>query len=468
MQTPYLNECTNDPTLHLCLARVVKVYDEILTAPNGYADYGSLDIIWLDGQGDSFVPIKACLPWSSWSYGCGISILPNIGDIVSCLRRPEGLPVVVGYYPYKAAESCAKGENTKIGNVVPSLYLGSTRSLKSGEILLKSNKQGEVYLDRNGNIRLISRTQAITESFTLPFTDSNKTQTRVKSRNNTQVELILGAATTNEKLPTATDPNIYALELDSGGKEIRAKLRVIDNQQLPSTTVAIASSANFSAGKIISGIVSVIGLYNGSLTTFEEDLDFELNSAFTGITWLNKRQPTTSFDVVYTIEEEKSKITINEDGDINVTTVNDISVNGKNLTEVIQETVTQTIKDLILHVTNNLTSTVDGSVVETIKGNETTTVTGDVKINSGSGKTIDLNTGTYGVARTEDAVVSTGAEDTTFWPFMTQLISLLKVHVHVSAAPGSPTAPSISFNTLTAPTSLTGKITGGSTKVKAG
>lgn len=70
-------------------------------------------------------------------------------------------------------------------------------------------------------------------------------------------------------------------------------------------------------------------------------------------------------------------------------------------------------------------------------------------------------------ARKEDAIKSTSAEDSTFWTWLTTtLMTTFNTHVHATAAPGPPVVP---VPLLAAPpTSITGKITEGSSQVKIG
>jgi hypothetical protein len=77
---------------------------------------------------------------------------------------------------------------------------------------------------------------------------------------------------------------------------------------------------------------------------------------------------------------------------------------------------------------------------------------GNINITANTNKDVIINSGTNGVARKEDAVQSTSTQDAVFWAWLTAAAAVL--------AGLGVTAPT--------PTSLTGKITGGSTHVKAG
>ncbi len=84
------------------------------------------------------------------------------------------------------------------------------------------------------------------------------------------------------------------------------------------------------------------------------------------------------------------------------------------------------------------------------------------------GSSVNINSGTKGAARVDDEVKSTSVEDSAFWLNLQQLYLLLASHVHISAAPGSPSSIAATLAVIQAPTTLTGKITKGSEDVKIG
>lgn len=74
-----------------------------------------------------------------------------------------------------------------------------------------------------------------------------------------------------------------------------------------------------------------------------------------------------------------------------------------------------------------------------------------------------------GVARTTDATVSTSAEDATFWAWLFGLVTTLTTWVPVANDGGAALKAAVSayIGANPTPASLTGKITGGSSVVKA-
>jgi hypothetical protein len=108
-----------------------------------------------------------------------------------------------------------------------------------------------------------------------------------------------------------------------------------------------------------------------------------------------------------------------------------------------------------------------GNETKQIGGDSSTTVTGDVKID---GDTIDLNSGSKGIARLDDQIKSTAIEDSTFWVWVQGFVNVFSTWVVVPTDGGAALKVAmlayIAANPV--PSSLTGKITVASTKVKAG
>jgi len=78
---------------------------------------------------------------------------------------------------------------------------------------------------------------------------------------------------------------------------------------------------------------------------------------------------------------------------------------------------------------------------------------------------VDIDTGTNGAARLNDEIKSTVGDDAVFWSFILTLFTTFNSHVHPIGTPNTgPPTPLLG----TYPTTLTGKITAGSNKVKIG
>jgi len=95
---------------------------------------------------------------------------------------------------------------------------------------------------------------------------------------------------------------------------------------------------------------------------------------------------------------------------------------------------------------------------------------GSIEIEPLAGKDIIINSGTKGSARLDDQVKSTNVEDATYWSWLSGLITVFTTWVPVPNDGGAALSTAINayigFNPV--PTSLTGKITAASSKVKVG
>ncbi len=85
-----------------------------------------------------------------------------------------------------------------------------------------------------------------------------------------------------------------------------------------------------------------------------------------------------------------------------------------------------------------------------------------------TGSAVTINDGTKGAARQDDATVSNSTLDSTFWTFMSNLVTVFNAHVHtgVTTGPGSSGPPGSPLGS--APTALVGKVNEGSSTVKIG
>lgn len=91
---------------------------------------------------------------------------------------------------------------------------------------------------------------------------------------------------------------------------------------------------------------------------------------------------------------------------------------------------------------------------------------GEISITPGSSQKVKINNGTKGAARLDDATVSNTTLDSTFWTFMSTLVTSFNTHMHPTAGVGAPSLPTILLGS--APTTLAGKINAASTKVLIG
>ena len=153
------------------IGRVIEVYDKAVlgTEPD---KYGCVRVIWIDvadpNNTDSEEIIPCLTPGASWSWGSGIYRFPHINDKVAVLQLPNGRPIVIGYIPYSLKEAVAVTEdtiNSEVGKLPP---------MASGDILLKSSGQNEVFISNEGVVRVITRDKRNKDTI---YTDSIQTNT---------------------------------------------------------------------------------------------------------------------------------------------------------------------------------------------------------------------------------------------------------------------------------------------------
>lgn len=136
------------------IGRVVEVYDKSILASSP-EKYGCVKVIWIDVADPNITnenEVVRCLtPGASWAWGSGIYRLPHINDMVAVLQLPTGSPLVIGYIPYALKEAVSVSEDTVNSEI------GSLPPLGSGDILLKSSGQNEVFISNDGVVRVITR-----------------------------------------------------------------------------------------------------------------------------------------------------------------------------------------------------------------------------------------------------------------------------------------------------------------------
>lgn len=141
----------NDYNGSLRLARIIEVFDAShlnSSLSKEKSRYGKVRILWLDGTG--YVPrdLDVTKSWFSWKRGAAIVAMPEVDDIVVCLERPGGYPVILGFLPLRwdaASKKVISSNDDTIGRIRP---------LHKGEILVKSSYQGEVFLSKEGNVKI--------------------------------------------------------------------------------------------------------------------------------------------------------------------------------------------------------------------------------------------------------------------------------------------------------------------------
>lgn len=138
-------------------ARIVNVYDaNCLGADKD--KYGKIEVVWLEGGGSPRELIPFTLPWFSWSRGSGIMFMPEQNDVVVCLQRTNGYPVIIGFIPHN-------WKNTTVeSSPMVALNTGNTRPLFKGEICIKGSAGNEIVLDKLGNVNITSVDTSLSEN----------------------------------------------------------------------------------------------------------------------------------------------------------------------------------------------------------------------------------------------------------------------------------------------------------------
>lgn len=178
--TPY-EGTENNPFTFLRVGRVVKVYassTDVKDDKKKEAYVGTVDIRWMDRQS----PTTNLVPWTypafsnpnisktqtetestnvsspivqtSVGSSSGIFYVPSVGDVVICGFRDQFNPIIIGYLPHNLYKQ-QQPDGTR------DTSFGPFRTLKSGELELKSQQQADIYLDRKGTIQLITKTQGL-------------------------------------------------------------------------------------------------------------------------------------------------------------------------------------------------------------------------------------------------------------------------------------------------------------------
>ena len=163
---------TNKQQNTLRYGRIIKVDNNLTTNStkneinvantNGFQ---TIDISWLTGQ--NYVSLQVPLPYSYISrQGYGVQFLPSVGDYVIAYFLPSGLPLILGYSKVNPLQNAGildtENKEIKKNNFGDPLSNNDNlpfRYIEPGEFNVISKKQAEIYLDKYGNIKLITRKQ---------------------------------------------------------------------------------------------------------------------------------------------------------------------------------------------------------------------------------------------------------------------------------------------------------------------
>lgn len=133
-------------------------------------NFQTVDVRWIDGKPYTSLNIHINNQISLSGYGT--QMLPDVGDMVIAGFMPGGLPIIIGYMknmPYRQSGLIDTDNNKQklndYGDPVPNDASGSSlsvspfRQITPGEWQTISKGKAEIYLDKNGAIKLITRKQ---------------------------------------------------------------------------------------------------------------------------------------------------------------------------------------------------------------------------------------------------------------------------------------------------------------------
>jgi hypothetical protein len=191
-------------TKFIRFAKVTKVYDASSLGKN----YGEVELVWLDSQDHVNGTVSFLKSGYSTIHGSGIVVMPSVGDIVGCLAVQGAGPIIIGFISQQQILAVlGSTQNTNIP--------GTIRPLFSGEVLVKSRAQSEIYLKKDGGISIICRdankaTQVVNTD-TLLNTEPLLEKTMCSSEN-VQVEMHLGVQGLTENLrQVGCSPSIFQI-----------------------------------------------------------------------------------------------------------------------------------------------------------------------------------------------------------------------------------------------------------------
>lgn len=158
---------------NLRYGKIVKVNNDLFTnvtleeesVPNTMS-FQTLDIMWLNGQ--NYISKQVPVPYSYISLkGYGMQYLPSEGDYVIAAFLTGGIPLILGYSKINPLNNIGVLDNN--GKSIKKNSFGDPlsnndnlpfRYIQPGEFNIVSLKQAEIYLDKYGNIKLITRKQS--------------------------------------------------------------------------------------------------------------------------------------------------------------------------------------------------------------------------------------------------------------------------------------------------------------------
>lgn len=166
---PFLGLANEKYTEYLRRGIIIKThYETILNNVQNTYNYNTVDITWLDGQPYTSVNVPLSYPFVS-NEGWGFQVKPEIGDTVIAAFMPNSRPLILRFI--KRAELLQLGQlNTNTGMPILDQYgdplpmegkgaYKPFREIEPGEISIKSKAKSEIYQDKNGAIKFITRTQ---------------------------------------------------------------------------------------------------------------------------------------------------------------------------------------------------------------------------------------------------------------------------------------------------------------------
>lgn len=168
-----LNKLINDKYQNnLRYGKIVKINNDLFTnttdnenaMPNTMS-FQTVDIMWLNGQ--NYISQQVPVPYSYISIkGYGMQYLPSVGDYVIAAFLIGGIPLILGYSKINPLSNIGVLDNNKkeikknnYGDALSNNDNLPFRNIEPGEFNVISLKQAEIYLDKYGNIKLITRKQ---------------------------------------------------------------------------------------------------------------------------------------------------------------------------------------------------------------------------------------------------------------------------------------------------------------------
>ena len=179
----------NNPFHSICVAMIADILDEnnmpVGKKQANHGGYFSVRLRFLDRQGEagSFASQSGIvrLTYPHIGRGHGILYKPAKGDIAILGFRQDGYAVILGFLP--------TDYYNKVNGVNENGYT-FRQLIEDGEYSWKAKQGGEVYLDKEGSIHLITRDTSQTRDITFNNGIENISETIVQDQ--PQVEVVVG------------------------------------------------------------------------------------------------------------------------------------------------------------------------------------------------------------------------------------------------------------------------------------